>query len=72
MTRYAKAVATFLGALSTWGVTAAADGRYDQVELWGLAGVLGATLLAYNVPNVPPRGHPSDPGVSETDPQRAG
>jgi hypothetical protein len=65
MTRYAKAVVACLSALATWGVTAGADGSYDQVELWGLLGALAAVLITYITPNDPPAGEPADPHLSE-------
>jgi hypothetical protein len=65
MTRYAKAVVACLSALATWGVTAGADGSYDQVELWGLLGALAAVLITYITPNDPPAGQPADPRLSE-------
>lgn len=68
MSRYMKAIAAFLGALATWGIAAGADGGYDQVELWGLAGVLATVLATYSIPNTPPAGEPADPRVSEKGP----
>lgn len=65
MTRYAKTIIAALTALATWGVTAGADGVYDQVELWGLLGALTAAAGTYFVPNDPPKGEPADPEVSE-------
>lgn len=49
--QYAKAIATFCGAISTWGVTAAASGGISAVELFGLLGVLGSTILVAAYPN---------------------
>lgn len=51
MAKYAKAVAALLGALATWGITAAPE--YTQVELWGLAGVVGTVIATFAVPNEP-------------------
>lgn len=53
MSAYAKAVAAFLGSVATWGIAAGADGHYDQVELWGLLGVVGTVLATYAIPNKP-------------------
>lgn len=66
MSRYAKALAAIIGALSTWGTTAAADGHYSQVEMWGLCGVALAGLAVYQIPNRPPRGKRRKPSISET------
>lgn len=41
---YTKAILGTLAALATWGVTAGADGNYNQVEFWGLLGVLVAAV----------------------------
>lgn len=49
MSRYIKALAALLGAISTWGVTAAPDG-VDSVEWFGLLGVLGTGLLVLGSP----------------------
>lgn len=65
MSRYAKAIAALLGAIATWGVTAASDSRYDQAELWGLLGVIATAALAFQVPNDPPVGEAADPHMSE-------
>lgn len=56
MKQYVKAISAFFGALATWGATAAADGHYDQVELWMLAGVIVTTLAVYQFPNEPTEG----------------
>lgn len=55
MKQAAKALIAFLTALGTWGGTAAADGQYDQVELWGLCGVAVAGLAVYVTPNIAKR-----------------
>lgn len=47
----AKALVATITALGTWGATAAADGTYDQVELWGLCGVAVVGLGVWIVPN---------------------
>lgn len=65
MTRYAKTIAAILGAISTWGITAGADGGYDQVEMYGLLGAIATVLAVYGVPNNPPADQPADPNVSE-------
>jgi len=54
MKAYAKAIAGLLGAISTWGVTAAADDAINAVELFGLLGALATVLVVYAVPNDPP------------------
>lgn len=68
MSRYAKALVALLGALSTWGITAAEDGAYSQVELWGALLAAVTALGVYAWPNRPPDGV-ADPGMSEQDPQ---
>lgn len=65
MTRYAKALAALLTALSAWGTTAAVDGNFDPVELFGLPLVLVAGLGVFATPNRPPRGSRRKPDVSE-------
>jgi hypothetical protein len=52
--RYAKAVVALLGAVSTWGATAAAEGGIDQVEWFLLLGALGTALGVLAVPNQEP------------------
>lgn len=64
MSRYAKALAALLGAIGTWGATAAQDG-ISSVEWFGLVTALGTALAVYGVPNTPPAGEPPDPGMSE-------
>lgn len=66
MSRYAKSIAALLTALGTWGATAGADGNYDQLEMWGLCGVLVTGLAVFQIPNRPPRGSRRKPSVSET------
>lgn len=66
MSRYSKALFAFIASLATWGVTAAADGVYDPIELWTLLGVAGSTLGVYVIPNTPPQGEPRNPAMSET------
>ena len=51
MSRYAKSLAALLGALATWGITAAEDERYTQVELWGGLLALATALAVWAVPN---------------------
>lgn len=48
---YTKAILGTLAALATWGVTAGADGRYDQVELWGGLGVIVAAVAVASSTN---------------------
>ena len=69
MSRYLKTIAAMLGAISTWGITAAAEGGINSVEWFGLLGSLGTVIAVYAVPNTPPAGQPSDPAMSEQDPQ---
>lgn len=68
MSRYAKALVSLLTALSAWGTTAAVDGDFDLVELFGLPLVLVAGLTVFAVPNRPPRGSRRKPEISEQDP----
>jgi hypothetical protein len=51
MKAYVKSISAFFGLLGTWGATAGSDGHYDQVELWGLTGVIVGTLAVYSFPN---------------------
>lgn len=71
MSRYSKAVLALLGALATWGITAAEDGIYTQVELWGALLAVATAATVYLVPNSPPAGEARDPGMSETAPPPA-
>lgn len=54
MSLYAKAITALLGALATWGVTAAEDAVYTQMEWWGLLLALATALTVYSVPNRAP------------------
>lgn len=65
MTRVAKALVALLTALSAWGTTAAVDGNFDPVEVFGLPLVLVAGLAVYATPNRPPRGQRRKPDQSE-------
>jgi len=65
MSRYFKAIAALLGAVSTWGITAAADDAISTVEWFGLVGALGTVIAVYAVPNDPPAGQLADPALSE-------
>lgn len=65
MSRYAKAVIALLGAVATWGITAAEDNLYSQVELWGALLAAVTALGVYAWPNQPPAGEPADPSMSE-------
>jgi len=65
LSRYSKTIAAILGAVSTWGITAAAEGGINAVEWYGLLGALAAALAVYGIPNVAPTGEPADPGMSE-------
>lgn len=53
MKQYIKAGLGALAAAATWGVVAGADGHYEQVELWGLLGVLVAAVAVYYAPYHP-------------------
>lgn len=53
MSRYAKAIAAALLAVSTWGATAASEGGVDAVEWFGLIGALATVIGVYAVPNSP-------------------
>ena len=66
--RYAKALVALIGAVATWGITAADDGVYTQVELWGalLAAVTAIGVYAY--PNERPADEPYSPDISEREP----
>jgi len=52
MNRYFKAIAAILGAVGTWGITAADDG-ITTGEYFGLLFALGTALAVYSVPYVP-------------------
>lgn len=51
---YMKFIAALLGGVSSWGVTAAADGRFDLVEWFGLLGVIATALVVRQVTNKDP------------------
>ena len=70
MSRYVKALAALIGAVATWGITAAEDGIYTQVELWGAALALATALGVYALPNDRPADEPYDPDISEREPDR--
>lgn len=65
MSRYAKALIALLGALATWGITAAEDNTYTQVEWWGAVLAASTALGVYAWPNQPPKGQQADPHMSE-------
>ena len=69
MTRYAKSLAALLGAIGTWGVTAAEDGAISLGEWFGVLIALSTALAVFALPNRPPGGEPHDPAVSEQDPR---
>jgi hypothetical protein len=69
MSRYLKFVSALLGGVATWGYTATTDHGIDAGEWFGLLGVLATALAVFQFPNTPPAGQPSDPNISETDPQ---
>ncbi len=53
MSAYMKTIVAILTGISTWGVTAAATGGVDAVEMFGLLGVLATGLGVYGVTNAP-------------------
>lgn len=53
MSAYVKAVLAALGAVSTWGITAGADGGYSHVELYGLLAAVVTAVSVYAFPNAP-------------------
>lgn len=65
MTRYMKFIVALVGAIATWGITAAEDNTYTQVELWGALLALATAGGVYAVPNRAPFGQRPDPGISE-------
>ena len=66
MSTYMKAIVAVLTGVSTWGVTAVADGHVDAVELFGLLGVVAAGLGVYGARNAPdPAEPPGDDGHSD-------
>ena len=65
MSRYAKTIAALLGAVGTWGATAAQEGGIDGPEWFGLLIALGTVAAVYGIPNVPPAGQVADPQMSE-------
>ena len=65
MSRYTKTIVALLGALATWGITAAEDGVYTQVEWWGALLALVTAAGVYAFPNTPPTGEAPDPAISE-------
>lgn len=65
MTRYVKTVVALLGSLATWGITAAEDNTYSQVELWGAVLALATAAGVYALPNRPPSGEASRTDISE-------
>jgi hypothetical protein len=71
MTRYAKTVVAVIGAISVWGVTACAADGVSMAEWFGLLGAVATSLGVYLLPNTPPTGQPSNPNISEQDPQLA-
>lgn len=58
MRYYAKAIIALLGALATWGITAAEDNMYTQVEMWGAILAVSTAITVYLVPNKAPRTDP--------------
>lgn len=67
MNRYIKTIVALIGSLATWGIAAAEDNAYSQVELWGAVLALATAAGVYALPNKPPAGERSDPGISEQD-----
>lgn len=54
MKPYAKAIMAFFTSLGTWGTTALSDNGLTTIELFGLCGVIVATVAVFTVPNDPP------------------
>lgn len=48
----AKAIAALLGAVGTWGMTAASDG-IQSIEWFGLLVALGTVVAVWAIPNEP-------------------
>jgi hypothetical protein len=57
MTRHTKGLVALLGALATWGITAAEDNTYTQVELWGALLALATAAGVWLAPNRSPNVH---------------
>jgi hypothetical protein len=57
MSYYNKALAAFLGAVSTWGMTAWQNDQQITGDEWfGVLGVLGTVIAVYAVRNQPEPG----------------
>jgi 4-amino-4-deoxy-L-arabinose transferase-like glycosyltransferase len=65
VTRYAKTIVALLGALATWGITAAEDDVYSQVELWGALLAVVTAAGVYAAPYRASGGEPSDRGATD-------
>lgn len=61
---YTKAIIAAVGAVSTWGITAASDGVFDSVEWFTLLGALATAVSVYAVAN----GQSPDSDTSTPDP----
>jgi len=53
MSKYAKFIVAILGAIGTWGVTAASDGSLDLSEWFGVLVAVATALGVFIVPNKP-------------------
>ncbi|MEO6574240.1 MAG: hypothetical protein ABIP89_10395 [Polyangiaceae bacterium] len=52
--KYQKSIAALLGAVGTWGATAAVDGSISLVEWFGLLIALSTAFAVFAVPNQEP------------------
>jgi hypothetical protein len=50
----AKAIASLLGGVAAWGVTASTDNAITLPEWFGLVGVLGTAFAVWVYPNAEP------------------
>lgn len=70
MTRYIKSFVAVLVAGLTVLASAITDDKVTNAEWVNIALAVVGALGVYALPNRPPAGEPSDPTVSEQDPQR--
>lgn len=59
---YAKAIVAALGAIATWGISAAADGSFELAEWFGGLGAVATVLSVYLTPNKPTDPNAPNPG----------
>ena len=62
MTKYSKALIALIGAVGTWGYTAAANGHIPMQSYFGLAIAINTALGVYAIPNTPKNPVNQDPG----------